>query len=121
MNAETTVKPNPADKPAADKPIGRTHDEEVKQREADAAAEGERENVKVNAPDAPEEIKKQHDLVEQNLAKLNEENEEGHAVNMEKIEKEAEAAQNNPNHVPTGKEVNRNTPRIDKHGNKIWD
>ena len=63
----------------------------------------------------------QHEQVDKALEERNKANEEGHKKNMERAERDAQAAQENKTHVPTGKENNRNTPRIDKDGNKHWD
>lgn len=60
------------------------------------------------------------DVVKERLDKLSEANEEGHAKNMEKIEKaHAEDEQGKPD-PKLGREDNGNTPHIDKHGNKSW-
>lgn len=59
---------------------------------------------------------------DERLKRLNEQNREGHEKNMRKIEEHAEqAAANSEKAPPTGKEWNRNTPRIDKDGTKHWD
>lgn len=71
-------------------------------------------------PNDPESAVQQHDAVDQRLADLNAHNESGFAKIVEREQAAAEAAQNNPAHVPTGKEWNHNTPVIDEHGNKQW-
>lgn len=99
------------------------------QAEKDREAEAARENVKVNNPAAPEAVAQQHEQVDAAAEKRNEENAEGHAKNMELAEAEAHEAQmrtehaddHRARHVPTGKENNRNTPRVLKDGTKVWD
>lgn len=60
-------------------------------------------------------------IVDERLEKLNEQNREGHDKNIKKIEEAAKQAAENSEKAPTsGKEWNRNTPRIDKDGNKHW-
>lgn len=95
----------------------------------DLKAEGERENVKVVNPRAPEAVARQHQEVDAFMEKRNEENREGHEKNMERAEAEAQEAQartahaddHRANHVPTGKQFNRNTPRVLPDGTKVWD
>jgi hypothetical protein len=59
---------------------------------------------------------------EDRLKSLNEANREGHDKNIQRIEEQAEQAAANSEKGPTsGKEWNRNTPRIDANGNKHWD
>lgn len=75
------------------------------------------------------------DVVGERLDKLSEGNEEGHKVNMEKIEKAHEknadadlssgGMADGENRIGgaapgLGREDNGNTPRIDEHGNKSW-
>jgi hypothetical protein len=72
------------------------------------------------------------DDVQKRQDKLNEENEAGHAKNMEKIEhdhRHVEEARKDSDggedriggaDPKLGREDNGNTPRIDKHGNKSW-
>lgn len=100
------------------------------QREKDAALEEQRgDTTEVVNTKAPEAVARQHEKVDAELAKRSEANREGHAKNMERLEHEAAEAQartqhaDDPRarHTPTGKQVNRNTPRIDKDGNKHWD
>ena len=96
-------------------PIGTKHDERATQEarvrplhELEGAANADR-------------VMQQHNAVEQTLEKRNSANEEGHEKNMAKIEEEAELAHENTRRaVPTGREDNRNTPVIDKAGNKHW-
>jgi hypothetical protein len=97
---------------------------------ADREAEERRGDGRhVNNPRAPEAVARQHEEVDQANAKRNEQNREGHAKNMERVEAEAGEAQmrtahaddHRANHVPTGKQTNRNTPRIDADGTKHWD
>jgi hypothetical protein len=96
-----------------DDPMGQAHDPIETERvrplhELEGAANADR-------------VMQQHNAVEESLEKRNSANEEGHAKNMAKIEQEAELAhENTRRHVPTGKEDNRNTPTIDKAGNKHW-
>lgn len=88
-------------------------------------------NVKVtiNDPNSTEAIKEQHQRVDAELAKRNEENAEGHEKNMEKIEAAAHEAKargehaddHRAGHVPTGKQINHNTPRVLADGSKVWD
>lgn len=87
------------------------------------------DNRTVNDPHAPENVAKQHEQVDLANEKRNEQNREGHKHNMERVEAEAHEAQartqyaddHRANHTPTGKQTNRNTPRIDKDGTKHWD
>jgi hypothetical protein len=59
---------------------------------------------------------------EERLKRLNEQNREGHDKNMKLAEEHGEQAAANSEKGPTsGKEWNRNTPRIDKDGHKHWD
>jgi hypothetical protein len=103
--------------------------EKAEQAERDARMEAERDNVKTNNPKAPEAVAQQHQAVDAAMEKRNEENSEGHEKNMERAEAEAHEAQarthhaddHRANHVPTGKENNRNTPRVLKDGTKVWD
>lgn len=58
---------------------------------------------------------------DERLKKLNEQNREGHEKNMKKIEEHGEQVAKAADAGPTsGKEWNRNTPVIDKNGNKHW-
>src|ERR1044072_6055998 len=60
-------------------------------------------------------------VVDERLEGLNEQNREGHDKNIKKIEDAAKQAADNSEKGPTsGREWNRNTPRIDKDGNKHW-
>lgn len=117
--ADAAAKAKPAPAPA---PEAKT--------EQDAALEADRKDpVRVNNPAAPEAVAKQHEEVDAAHEKRNEENRPGHAVNMEKIEQAAAEAQartkyaddHRAAHVPTGKEENRNTPRVLADGTKVWD
>lgn len=99
-------------------------------READQEAEKAREhNVTTNNPRAPEAVAKQHAEVDAAADKRNEENRPGHEKNMERIEAEAHEAHARgahadhhlAGHVPTGKQNNRNTPRVLPDGTKVWD
>lgn len=96
-------------------------------QEADREAEQSRAgNVTVNNPRAPDRIAEQHRKVDEFNEKRNEENRPGHQVNMEKEEAKAEASTkategDRPAHVPTGKQQNRNTPRVLPDGTKVWD
>lgn len=98
--------------------------------EADAQLEANRkEPVRVVNPRAPEEVAKQHEAVDAEREARNEANREGHEKNMEAIEAAAHEAQartahaddHRAKHVPTGKENNRNTPRVLADGTKVWD
>lgn len=103
----------------------------AKQKATDAEDEAERDKdgPHVNNPRAPEAVAKQHELVDKLKEDRNEANRPGHEKNMERLEHEAQEAQartehaHDPraNHVPTGKQDNRNTPRIDADGTKHWD
>lgn len=65
--------------------------------------------------------KAQIDRTERHLERMSDENGEGHDKNQERIKRAAEDAHKNSERGPTsGKELNRNTPRIDKDGNKHW-
>lgn len=109
--------------------VAQVEKDRLAQAEADAKLESERPGAVVVDTKAPEAVAKQHEQVDADLAKRSEGNEEGHAKNMDRLENEANEAQartahaDDPRarHTPTGKEVNRNTPRIDKDGNKHWD
>lgn len=87
------------------------------------------QEVKVNDPLSAEAIAEQHSQRDAALEKRNEDNMEGHEKNMAKIEAqaaEANARTANPddpraNFVPTGKENNKNTPRVLEDGTKVWD
>lgn len=57
--------------------------------------------------------------IAQEDAARNEQNEEGHSKNLEKIERDAERAQENTK--PAGRvERNGNTPIVNKDGSKSW-
>lgn len=100
------------------------------QREEDRRLTEERGDTMHRNPGtrAPDAVARQHDQVDAEMDKRNEQNRPGHEKNMERIEAEAheahartEHADNHlANHVPTGKQRNRNTPVIDKDGNKRW-
>lgn len=116
--AETKAEQAKADPAVAEK--------EAKAKElADAAGP----DVRVNDPTTPEAIAEQHRMVDEAKEKRNEENREGHAVNMQRIEQDALEAQARTEHhadprarhTPTGKEQNRNTPRILPDGTKVWE
>lgn len=92
-------------------------DQAARDRDAEAARSNNVTHTDTRSEGAINEQHKQHDEF---MAKRNSENEEGHAKNMERIEKEAEAVQHTE-HVPTGKQNNRNTPRVLKDGTKVWD
>lgn len=87
------------------------------------------DGANVNNPRAPEAVARQHQQVDEALQKRSDENEEGHAKNLERAENEAREAHARTeradhhlaNHVPTGKQDNRNTPRVLKDGTKVWD
>lgn len=103
-------------------------DAATKQRDADAEA-ARTNNVTVNNPRAPEAVAEQHRKVDELNEKRNEENREGHARNMQRAEDEAHEAQarteraddHRAKHTPTGKQQNRNTPRVLPDGTKVWD
>lgn len=86
------------------------------------------EGVRVNDPTAPEAIAQQHRDRDAALEKLNEENMPGHEKNMAAIQASAEEAQARTAHAddpranftPTGKEDNKNTPRVLDDGTKVW-
>lgn len=112
---------------AKDKDVATSKEQTAK---SDAAmTESRKDPVIVTNPNAPEAVRAQHEAVDAALAKRNEENAEGHSVNMEKAEAEAHesaarmkhADDHRAGHVPTGKENNRNTPRVLKDGTKVWD
>lgn len=90
-------------------------DEAAKQPPPDTEAQ-----AKAADPLKAEALQRQHDRVDKANAELNARNAEGHAKNMQRIEREAEQAQRNTKELTSGKENNRNTPRIDKYGNKTW-
>ena len=59
---------------------------------------------------------------DERLKRLNEQNREGHEKNMKKVEEHGEQVAKAADAGPTsGKEWNRNTPRIDKDGTKHGD
>jgi hypothetical protein len=59
---------------------------------------------------------------DERLKRLNEQNREGHEKNMKKIEEHGEQVAKAADAGPTsGREWNRNTPRVDKDGGKHWD
>lgn len=92
----------------------------LKSSQADREAEAARDNnVSVNNPKTPEAIEKHNERLDAALEKRNEENREGHEKNMKAIEERA--AKPIPNAVVTGKQENRNTPRVLKDGRKVWD
>jgi hypothetical protein len=106
--------------------------ENVRRQQAildDEREQGRAKNVSVNNPRAPEAVARQHDKVDQALERRSEQNREGHERNMQRETALAEEAQartahaddHRANHVPTGKQENRNTPRILKDGTKVWD
>jgi hypothetical protein len=67
-------------------------------------------------------IKSQIEATDKALEERSAANEEGYAKLEQKIVEQAEAAAKASELAPTtGKEWNRNTPRLDKAGNKIWD
>lgn len=123
MNAKTT----PEQQAEADKAAAAAGNE---QRAKDAELEASRkQNEATVDTKAAEAVAKQHEKVDTELAARNEANQEGHAKNMDLLEAEAHEAQartahaDDPRakHTPTGKQSNRNTPRIDKDGTKHWD
>lgn len=101
------------------------HNPAAKPTPAHTVAEPE---VGVNNPNSFDAIKEQHEKVDRELAERSANNEEGHAKNMQQIEAKAEEAHartahaDDPRagHVPTGKEVNHNTPTILADGTKVW-
>lgn len=78
---------------------------------------------------SPGAVAGQHAKVDEEREKRNEENRPGHEKNMERAEAEAAEAHartehsNNhlAGHTPTGKQENRNTPRVLGDGSKVWD
>lgn len=63
----------------------------------------------------------QIERTERLLEKRSEDNEEGHDKVQRKIREDAERAhENTAKAPPTGREFNRNTPLVDKDGNKHW-
>jgi hypothetical protein len=112
------------------------HDRDAEQHNKPAQTEQDREAeaarsapVFVNRADADASVREQHEKVDAFAAKRNDENRQGHERNMERIEAEAQEAQartqhshdHRANHVPTGKQNNRNTPRVLADGTKVWD
>lgn len=92
----------------------------LKSSQADREAEKSRDNnVSVNNPKSPEGIEKHNQRVDAELEKRNEENREGHDKNMKAIEERT--TKPIPNVPVTGKQENRNTPRVLKDGRKVWD
>jgi hypothetical protein len=102
--------------------------EETRARDAELTA-NRSGNVTTNNPKAPENVARQHEKVDAELARRSEQNRPGHEKNMERAEAEAgeahartdNADDHRSGHVPTGKQWNRNTPRIDESGAKHWD
>lgn len=109
-------KPSLADKLAAQeaesskakrKAVKREEHEKHAHKDVDQSAHAEQINARVDAE----------------LEQRNDANAEGHAKNMEQIEREAAAAEEAKPHVPTGKsrDAIRNTPIIDPAtGEKSW-
>jgi hypothetical protein len=101
------------------------HNPAAKPTPAHVVAEPE---VGVNNPNSIEAIKEQHERRDRELAERSAANEEGHQKNMDKIEAQADeahartqhAGDPRANHVPTGKENNRNTPTVLPDGTKVW-
>lgn len=102
----------------------------AKATEHDAQLTADRKDpVRTVNPRAPEAVARQHQEVDAFNEKRNEENRPGHEKNMERAEIEANEAQartahaddHRANHVPTGKQQNRNTPRVLEDGTKVWD
>lgn len=127
--AEQQRKVDAAAKPKTPDPAAAKAEEDAKLREEDAKLEAAREGARVNNPAAPEAVAKQHEEVDAFNEKRNEENLEGHRLNQERIAQDAAEAQartahaddHRARHVPTGKENNRNTPRVLPDGTKVWD
>jgi hypothetical protein len=92
------------------------------ERDEDRSLTEQRGNTAERNETRTDEAKtEQHRKVDEAMARRNEENREGHDKNMKRIEDEAkQIAEASEAHVPTGKQNNRNTPRIDKDGTKHW-
>lgn len=87
----------------------------------DRSADGVRDGSSVVDGTSTDAKLRQIEQVGRDQEKLNRDNREGHELNMEAIEREGERAQDaRQDGPPTGKEDNRNTPRIDKTGRKVW-
>lgn len=120
---------------AAPEQVKKPDAEPAKKPDAETAAkdreleDSRHDNVRVVNPRAPEAVARQHEEVDAALEKRNDENREGHDKNMAAIEHTAAEAQGRTahaddpraRHVPTGKEQNRNTPRVLPDGTKVWD
>ncbi len=97
-------------------------------RERDAELERQRDPVS-RTPVGTERVLQQHEQVDRENEQRNEANREGHDRNMARAQTEAEEAQartahandSRANHVPTGKQRDRNTPRVNPDGSKVWD
>lgn len=102
------------------------HESKAKIAEHDAAlTEARGDTTRVNDPRTDDAKAAQIAKTDAELDALNRANEEGHQRNMDAIERhahEAHAKTEHPGyHTPTGKEDNRNTPRIDPAtGAKTW-
>jgi hypothetical protein len=112
-------------------PANAESDFERDQRERKEGKTVEPREIGVNHVD----LEATRDVVGERLEKLSADNEEGHAVNMEKMERAHEknadvdlssgGMADGENRLGgaahgLGREDNGNTPRIDKHGNKSW-
>lgn len=103
---------------------GRNHDltrqtaEDLDRQQKRDAAFADRQAGRT--PEGAEFVSQQHEIVERTREERDAANAEGMAKIEEEQERLADMAHNNPNHVPTGREVDVNTPRLDKDGNKIW-
>jgi hypothetical protein len=87
---------------------------------ADREAEAQRDNVTVTTTNVEEARKAQIARTDQLLEERSKANEEGHKKNLEATEKHAERTQEHKDVPTSGKEFNRNTPVVDKDGNKHW-
>lgn len=129
MNDQTDKKTE-ADAAKAPEPTAK-HDPAVQEAEDKAQALAEEHppgEVHVNASTTAEAIAQQHRDRDAAAEKLNEENAEGHEKNMAALAAQAEEANARTAHAddpranftPTGKEDNRNTPRVLPDGTKVW-
>jgi hypothetical protein len=120
-----------AKEPIVNKPANGESDFERDQRERKAGTTTEPKELGANNVD----LEAARDVVGERLEKLSKDNEEGHAKNMEKMEKAHEknaevdlssgGMADGENRIGgaakgLGREDNASTPRIDKHGNKSW-
>ena len=100
------------------RPIGQAH---VEQREEDLRANQARGDTTTSTSADAEAAKRQHEQRDKELEQLNEQNQEGHEKNMKAIEEQAKATEEaSKTYVPTGKEDNRNTPKVMPDGRKVW-